>query len=676
MARLLNGKKGFFLLAALMLAAILATRIPGLLHGMGLHADEWVFYLSSESLISGEGYESAKLYPSGAFVFQAPFQFFGRLITRAFGAGSPAVYGRVAGLFYFCAGTLLGLYVVRRLAGKNPWAGVFYAAIMAFSLLHIEQSRYGTGDPISFFLLMLVLCLLCLYEKNGRLPLLLGASFAVGALGAIKLPLLIFLALPLGARLLLQPRSRRARDIFLLCLLALAGLLLFTPDFFSDPLFFFRSAGSELGAYMMPGGRRFLLPAKHLASTLVYQLAYSDFPLALLPALYAAWRLGGKKNGEARSSFWGRVVPLVTGIFLAVNLLASNLFFRSLYPYFFLCNLYAAAGLAALVTQPKTRKWARVAVAALLAVMAVRGGAFAHLLTASPADAQVADMIAQSGKACESAGSVRLGEVYNADASILPGQTYTYPLEALRDDPGALQIGEGELCVTSPYENYYVIHGPVPRLSVGDSAGMFGNWQAFKAENASSYLGRTSAYTQQVVYGAWLNGSTLPLFEFPMNYVYYKDYADSPLAPDRVEQYSALYDRRDTAAYLAGLEEMGGQTLLLAGSREELAQLAKMLPPLEEALPASEEGTLFVALRDGEVVYAGVPPGEGELDEVLGFPCEVAEDGGALSSFRVAGREYLGQQGFEAGPRLVVWDDALGRAMDWRGLTVRINDKH
>jgi len=52
---------------------------------------------------------------------------------------------------------VIGCLILRRFLHCGSKTLLLYALIMIFSLLHIEQSRYGTGESISFFLLMLLL---------------------------------------------------------------------------------------------------------------------------------------------------------------------------------------------------------------------------------------------------------------------------------------------------------------------------------------------------------------------------------------------------------------------------------------------------------------------------------------------------------------------------------------
>lgn len=663
-------RKRFLLLALIMLAAILATRIPGLLHGLHQHSDEWVFYESTTSILWGEeGYQPAKLYPSGAFVFQLPFQALGHLFEVAFGLGSPAIFGRVAGLVYFSAGALLGLMVVYRLSGQNRWAQVFFAGIMVFSLFHIEQSRYGTGDPITFFLLMLILWFLGLYEDERRLPLLFAAAFAAGAMGAVKFPLLLFLAFPLASRLLAPTKKGRARDIVIACLLALAGILLFTPDFFRDPAFFFKVVLSETGAYHVGGGTSPLIFAKNFVVTIAYQLVYSDFPLALPLAVYGVWRLKRtRRQGGGPGPLWTGVVPVTAMVFLLANMFVGVFYYRSVYPWFFLCNLYAAVGLAHLVQM--RRRWVPALVGVLSLAMALRGVALALQLTAPSSDAVVEALIAESGKAEESTGSVKLGRWFNVEAEQLPRRTYTYETETLRDDREGVFLQQGEFAVTTPYENYFVKHGPVPQLAVGDSAHMLENWQVFKAEHAAQYLGNTGSYSIDLLYGGWLAGSTLPLYEFPMSFVYYMDWQGARPDPEKLAQYDTLYAVAGPEEYRDALAGLNGSVLLAVGTAEELAFL------MDEPPAGAKEGLYLIAREGAEVLHFGPVEGSVDLSGELGIPCVLVAEGGVLQAFRVAGREYLGQDGFAGRPQLIVYDRAFEQVMDWRDMMAQINDKH
>ena len=142
---------------------ILFTRLISVHHNINLHPDEPVFYKAADSLMryltgSADAYTEIKEYPEGAIVLQLPFHIVAAAIYNLFGKKlSMQLCGRVASIFYFCCGAICGMIIEYRHFGKNRKSVLAYGLILLFSIMHIEQSRYGTGDAISFFLIMLIL---------------------------------------------------------------------------------------------------------------------------------------------------------------------------------------------------------------------------------------------------------------------------------------------------------------------------------------------------------------------------------------------------------------------------------------------------------------------------------------------------------------------------------------
>jgi len=96
--------------------------------------------------------------------------------------------GRIAAVFYFTVGAVLGCVIIYRFFSKKKLPIAIYGLIMVFSLFHEEQSRYGTGDAISLFLLMAIILLTAsaLNSKRNRI-FFLYLSYAVsGMLAAVK----------------------------------------------------------------------------------------------------------------------------------------------------------------------------------------------------------------------------------------------------------------------------------------------------------------------------------------------------------------------------------------------------------------------------------------------------------------------------------------------------------
>lgn len=160
-----ESKKRSVLIVIAMIMLITFTRAIDLKHNMNLHGDEHVFFNAAQSLKnyllgSAETFEEEKEYPEGAYVFQLPFHILSAIYSNITGNSvNPCISGRLAAIFYFTLGAVLGCAMLYRFFSKKPIYIVTYALIMIFSLLHIEQSRYGTGDPITFPLLMAIIIL-------------------------------------------------------------------------------------------------------------------------------------------------------------------------------------------------------------------------------------------------------------------------------------------------------------------------------------------------------------------------------------------------------------------------------------------------------------------------------------------------------------------------------------
>ena len=245
------------------------TRGLTISHNMELHSDEHVFFTAAQSLkgyLSGSSpvYEEVKEYPEGAIVFQLPFHILTAVINRLCSAGiSPRLSGRIADVFYFTIGVALGGVIIYRFFSKKPVYTALYGLIAVFSLLHIEQSRYGTGDAISLFLLMSVVLLTAsgLSAEKRRGMHVAFAVFAAGAAGAVKYPLVIFAAIPAFAAVRLMrgaPRGRKLAAAAAFLAVLWLGFAVFSPKAALDPFFFLGDlyVAAAAGNWLQRGGAR------------------------------------------------------------------------------------------------------------------------------------------------------------------------------------------------------------------------------------------------------------------------------------------------------------------------------------------------------------------------------------------------------------------------------------
>lgn len=80
--------------------------------------------------------------------------------------------------------------------------------------MHIEQSRYGTGDPISFFLMMLLIYFasLGIESPKHQLSCVFFCFFISGMLAAVKYPLIFFCVIPIYASIVVMRNNSQIRS--------------------------------------------------------------------------------------------------------------------------------------------------------------------------------------------------------------------------------------------------------------------------------------------------------------------------------------------------------------------------------------------------------------------------------------------------------------------------------
>lgn len=530
--------KPVVLIILAMLLAVCVSRGVSIGHEATLHPDERYFFQSSVSLKDklldfDSTYKAAKVYPEGAFVFQVPFHLLEQLLCSLTGQPENArLWGRIASVFYFSLGCVLGALVLYRYFGKKPGMVALYAVIMTFSLFHIEQSRYGTGDAISFFLLTAAVFASALFLEKDKKWFLFLSGFAVGALAAVKYPQLFFLLYPVGA-LALYRRARNARLRHTLCLAAglfaatATGFLLFSPSALVNPGYIPEAISRELSSYMVSGNRAEVgSPLEHLVSLLVYQLFYSDLPLSLPIAAYAVFRLlaQAKSSRSSAELFFAAFIPAGMLIFFIYNLFITTVFFRTYYPYFCLCALYTSWGLYQLMS----KKLMRAAALSLCVLMVGRGVFFIAVLSESSRGDVLLETLTQHEAWEDRKATVTLGNIYHSGGVSIPGPTRNVPMDALY--AGAFpELQPGEFLVTAPLdycfaEDYLfpITHGLVRTLIDG--------WQDFKAANRPYYIGQPYPDAYYLLFGYWLHGSSGTMFELPTNYVYYRGYGPTAAA--------------------------------------------------------------------------------------------------------------------------------------------------
>ena len=523
---------------AIMLICIFATRAVCLMHGARLHPDETVFEYSASSLadcLLGEAdeYKEIKEYPEGAYVFQMPFYVLGHLLNKV-GLDIPErALGRAGAVIYFALGAMLGAMLLFRFFNAQRVQFSIYATIIVFSLIHIEQSRYATGDAISMFLIMLIVYLsaLALERRNvGAYKWLLLAFASTGALCAVKYPLIFFGIIPLYAATMYIKGKSLGKKLAIAAAMLLAlfvVFLLFSPKVIADPMYVKRVIDIELGRYMVSGNMAEVGGKKnHLASMAIYTLFYSGFPLALIFACLgfaATW----KRRGElgAHGSLFGIVLPITIGVFFAYNICVKTLFMRTLYPFFFLTDIYVAVAAGELVCK---HRWGKGLCTALCAFMAMRG-IFLVYAMAEPAEYDRVDRLIERAVDDGWQKTTKLESVMGMWLPFDEEGCIELGLESLYDGgydgrfsaPETARLEEGELLITATLDYSRCNRYFFPIYDEIVNAGIE-RWEMFKNVNKEYYVG--SAYPDYYYYlfGYWIKGTTGTDYEFPSCAVYYR----------------------------------------------------------------------------------------------------------------------------------------------------------
>ena len=534
-----NRNRSFLMVALCATALILITRLPTLSHNLYLHPDEHVFYLGANSLLTsilhpGTPFEECMEYPEGSYYFYAAFQLLGKVFCTLTGREMDLqIWGRIASVFYYIAAVLLGMRLVHRHLGKSTTSLVFYSLTMCFSLFFIEFSRYGTGDMISLMLLMLLLNLTAHATASGRPVLWWACAFFVsGILGAVKYPLLLFSLVPLAAFLCQPaPRPQKARRLVLFLLACVCGLMLFSPKAMLDPAYFLRAIFREGTSYTAervshePGGW-----LNHLLCMVVYSLFYSDIPLIspLVLALFASGCIRFFKSRNTRTDadptdlLFYVILPIAALFFLGYNVFVYLQFFRTYTPFYGTVTLYAA--LAAEKLFSRKGFW-KTGIVLLSGFMVLRGCFLVYALSD-----QQRDLEKFSRQIAAAVGSSWSETYVTCDFATYPSVILesgipvqaSYDLQPVLDkNGGQLVIQPGQLVLTGARAYH---HGQRYLLPVDEQAhATIEQWHEFKNANQEYKIAQCYPDYYYYLFGGWVRGGTLSQYEFPANYVYYRE---------------------------------------------------------------------------------------------------------------------------------------------------------
>lgn len=533
-----QSKRSFRIIVLVTVLLILLTRGLTISHNMELHCDEHVFFEAAQGLKgylfgSAPFYEEVKEYPEGAIVYQLPIHVLTAIINRIFDAGiSPRLSGRIAAVFYFTLGAVLGLVLIYRFFSKKPIYSVLYGLTIIFSLFHIEQSRYGTGDAISYFLLMAIILLTAtaISAQRRNLLYLLSATFLSGSLCAVKYPLLFFAIIPLyGLIALMKGKSgcKRAGLIFVFLVLLYAGFACFSPKAAFDPSYIMKTSSRELDSYFLGSS---LLDSLfnlskiylHFMQVFLYTMLYSSIPF--FPVFFIAELVHHKKSHIERSNLNTLLyilIPILTIIFFIYNLFVPLLFMRAEYPFFFLSEIYAVMFLGRWISGKGAK---RALSYALFAVMMLRGGYLVGYMAADNTQERISEL-------CESSVDENWNKTtFISGFAILPDDFFYYKnVEQVGFNSGrfyqaeTMQLQPGELCITSANG---CISEKIKEIFLPNSYVRSDNcnrWSLFRDVNSEYYRG--TLYPQKYIYylfGYWIDGTTGYGYEFPPVEVYYR----------------------------------------------------------------------------------------------------------------------------------------------------------
>ena len=512
-------------IAAAMIVGLILTRGISLDYCIYSHPDEPVFYGSTEALMlaifHGEKpYEPIKAYPEGTYIFRLPFQLLAqKLPMDAEYAASVAIWGRISSVFSYSIGCLLGLWLVYCVLGGGIAGAAMFALTVIFGLFQIEQSRYGTFDPISFFLIALLLVLISLYIRKNKKRFLYTAAFSVGVLAAGKYPLALFFVLPFSVLLMEKlPKKETWLRFCIMAGLALVGFLLFSPSVLQSPRFLLTTVLGGVHGYIGGNPEGFATLPDKIISFLAYHLFYSDLPAAPVFAVLCAIKLYKGEEKTLEQKFYAIILPTFSLFFLAYNLLLKTFFFRTLFPFFCIAMLYACAGMGRLC-RGKTMRWLSLA---LCALMVARGALLLFMLSDRGEEKYSSQKLQSQLDGRDIKSVEKMGVFFK------PG----FELETLSPEVVSVGIGDlwdgnfpemesGQAILTCSMEHgwaKYCLFPPRNREIINITEG----WEQFKADNEPYLVGKLFPDYIYWLFGFWTHGSTMSNYEFPSNWLYYK----------------------------------------------------------------------------------------------------------------------------------------------------------
>ena len=473
-------------------------------------------------ILYGEEYEPLKPYPEGTYIFRLPFHLLaqGAVLEDDY-ADNVRLWGRISSVFYFAIGSIFGLWLVLKVFEGGKAGGVIYMLTTCFSMFQIELSRYGTFDPISYFVLMLTLFLLAQYIRKDKKAYFLAAGFCIAVAAAGKYSLAYFFVLPISLLFLQKKSKKEALSLlFLMAVFAILGFLLFSPSIIRNPRFFINTIFGGISGYVVGGNPEgYSTFPESLFSVIVYQLFYSDLPLSTIFMVFGAVHIFRLGKSSVESKFFGFVLPLCVLVFLIYNCLLTTFFLRTLFPYYFIAALYAAAGLGQLC---KNKKICVMAVL-LCALMLIRSSYYISVMADYTAAEKRAEAFRNSAEATNVSEILYLGEYFPArelKAAFNDYNTNTLNLDTLLEGKFP-DLQSGQLIITDSLEHGWAkrcVFPPKNQKTINITQG----WENFKADNQQYFVGTLFPQHYYWLFGYWVHGSTGTNYEFPNCYLYYK----------------------------------------------------------------------------------------------------------------------------------------------------------
>lgn len=527
----------FIICVIVILLFTIVSRAVGLTYNLSIHPDDIEFYFASSSLAKSlldptVSFEELKEYPEGAYILQLPFQLMKELLGSSHWFWSASqCWSRISSLFYFVLSVIYGIMILTKFMSRSRTAAVLYALTMCFSLFFIEHSRYGVGDMPSLFLLMATIYHSACALQTEKMRHLVIAFACTGIMGAVKYPQIFFILIPGGTYLHMSGKNRKktAAGILVFMLIALLSLLMFSPKAAVDPAYFLRVLDREGKAYVTEGaGYDTGGVINHFASTVLYTLFYSDFPLSfLLVAVYFCKSVRCRSYEHETDYLFQKLLPIVGIVFFAYNMFADLLVFRTLTPFFGITALYSSevAGRLFYYRNRKGQRLGRKLVLVLTCLMILRGGWLLHI-TGQQGDEKDRFTALFTTYLDDNWNKVTLIEPYNVateyafgDYLICPQElpvTETY-LETYIENNG-MSIQPGELVVTGAYDFWKAAPFVIPH----EKSTTEKLWTEFKTVNQDYYVGQIYPSGYYYLFGGWIRSGTLAQFLMPCNMVYYR----------------------------------------------------------------------------------------------------------------------------------------------------------